>query len=264
MQEQDSPQVQPSPPAEKIVAEEAPQMSEVATLGNIFIEPGRTFEDLRRKPRFILAAIIMALLITAFSFAVYYKVGEANFRDFYEAQIDKNPRTASMPRDAKESAVNMTATVGTVVRYGMPVLVLIIFAIGGLIYWLAGKAFGGTGGYLHGLSTWVYSSFPPAVAATIAGIIVLALKNVDDIDIGATQGEGAFLPSSLAFFVDGKTMPVIASLLSNFDVFLIWGWVLAAIGLQRTQRISSGSAWAIVIILAVIGAGFKLLRAAFA
>ena len=35
--------------------------------------------------------------------------------------------------------------------------------------------------------------------------------------------------------------------------FMIWGWVLAAIGLRICNRISSGSAWAIVIIFALIG-----------
>ena len=31
---------------------EEPQMSEVSTLFGIFLEPGKTFDDLRRKPRF--------------------------------------------------------------------------------------------------------------------------------------------------------------------------------------------------------------------
>ena len=40
-------------------------MSEVATLGNIFFEPGNTFEDLSRKPRFIIATVLISLLVTA-------------------------------------------------------------------------------------------------------------------------------------------------------------------------------------------------------
>ena len=44
---------EPPPPEDLKQIENPPQMSEVETLGNIFIEPGRTFEDLRRKPRFL-------------------------------------------------------------------------------------------------------------------------------------------------------------------------------------------------------------------
>ncbi len=45
----------PSPPAGNVPVEEPAKMSEVGTLGSIFFEPGATFEDLRRKPRFLMA-----------------------------------------------------------------------------------------------------------------------------------------------------------------------------------------------------------------
>jgi hypothetical protein len=38
------------PPQDLKTIEEPAQMSEAATLGSIFFEPGKTFEDLRRKP----------------------------------------------------------------------------------------------------------------------------------------------------------------------------------------------------------------------
>ena len=42
-------QAPPLPEEPQLVEEkEVAQMSEIATLGNIFLEPGRTFEDLRR------------------------------------------------------------------------------------------------------------------------------------------------------------------------------------------------------------------------
>ena len=70
------------PLPEEIVAEEIepPQMSEVSTLINIFIEPGKTFDDLRRKPRFIIAGIIIALLVSVFTISFQQKVGEDRIR----------------------------------------------------------------------------------------------------------------------------------------------------------------------------------------
>ncbi len=249
-----------SPPPEKIIADDA-QMSEAATLGNIFIDPGSTFDDLRRKPRFIMAAVIMAVLITSFSFAFYYKVGETGFRGFFSEQIDKSPQSQAMKAEAKDKMVDTYMTVATITRFAMPILVLLTFAVGGLVYWLAAKVFGGTGNYLHGLSTWVYSSFPPTVVGMIANFIILAFKSVDEIDIATSQS--GLVHANAGFFINGKSTPVLATLLGSLDLFLIWGWVLAAIGLQRTQKISSGSAWAITLILALVGVTLKVVGSLF-
>lgn len=260
-EEQNSNEWQAPPPPEKIAVAEPPQMSEAATLGNIFFEPGNTFEDLRRKPRFILALLIIILITTAFSFAFYYKVGEANVRRFVAEQIDKNPQTQGLTGEQKNNAINLNMTIGTVARFAMPVILIVLVAIGGLIYWLGGKAFGGSGGYLHGVSVWVYSWFPPVVVSMAANLIILALKSVDDIDIASSQR--GLVQANPSFLLDGKSMPVLATLVGTLDLFMIWGWVLAAIGLRIANKISSGSAWAIVIILALVQIAFRVVGALF-
>lgn len=243
------------------IATDPPQMSEAATLGGIFFEPGRTFEDLRRKPRFIIASIIIALLVTAYGFGLYYKVGDAGFRRFGAEQLDRNPQTQGLTAAQKSDAIDLQMKIGAGVRYGMPILVFITLLIGGLIYWLGSKAFGGTGGFLHGLSVWVYSSLPPAVVAMIANFIILAFKSVDEIDIAASQR--GVVTANPSFLMDGKANPVLATVIATFDLFFIWGWILAAIGLRITNRISSGSAWALVLILALVGIAFRVIGALF-
>ena len=240
---------------------EAPQMSEAATIGGIFFEPGSTFEDLKRKPRFVIAAIIVCLLVSAYAFALYYKVGDAATRTFIEQQLDKSPQTSSMTSEQKTGAIDMQMTIAKFTRFGMPILVFISLLIGGLFYWLAAKAFGGTGGFLHGLSVWIYSSLPPVVVGMIANFIVLALKSADDIDLAASQR--TVVHASPAFLIDGKSTPVLATLIGTLDLFFNWGWILAAIGLRITNRISSGSAWAIVLIFALIGTLFRVIGAYF-
>jgi hypothetical protein len=243
------------------VPREEPQMSEVATLGNIFLEPGRTFEDLKRKPRFILATIIVSLLVTAYGFGLYYKVGDKGVREFIVEQIDKNPQTSAMDATQKSNYVDMQMTISKVARFAMPILVAISLLIGGLLYWAGAKAFGGTGGFLHGFSVWVYSSLPPAVVSMIANFIVLAFKSVDEIDLATSQR--GVIHANPGYFIDGKASPVLATLVGTLDLFMIWGWVLAAIGLRMTNKLSSGSAWAIVIIIALIGVMFRVVGAFF-
>ena len=259
MTEQENPEWQAPPPPEKIPQAEPPQMSEAASLGNIFIEPGRVFEDMRRKPRFILASLIIAVLVTAWGFGLYYKLGDEGTRRFMDEQMDKNSQTQNLSKDDRENAIDLQMKITSGVRFAMPVLVFIALAIGGLLYWGGAKAFGGTGNFLHGLSVWVYSSLPPAVLSTVGSFIVLALKSVDDIDVAASQR--GMLHANPSFLVDGKAMPVVATILGTFDLFFIWGWVLAAIGLRIVFKLSSGSAWAIVLIFALVGTAFRLIGA---
>ncbi len=236
-----------------------PQMSEVSTLANIFFEPGRVFEDLRRKPRFILGSILIALLFTAYVFGLTSKVGEAGIRRAVMEQLDRSPQGSSMSQEQKENAVSINLTIQKYTRFAMPVFVFITLLIGGLIYFLAAKAFGGNGGFLHGLSVWVYSSIPPTVIGMIANFLVLMLKSADDIDLTASQR--GVIHANPGFLLNGKEMPVLTTIVSTIDVFMIWGWILAAIGLRITNRLSSGSAWAAVVIVALVGVLFRVVMA---
>lgn len=248
-----------APPPPELIKKEEPEMSELGTIFNIFIEPGKTFEDLRRKPRFIIASIIIALLTTAFAFGLYYKVGEEGTRRFIREQVEK--QAPNVTGEQLDQAINLQMTIGKVVRFVLPVIILITILIGGLFYFVGGKAFGGSGGFMHGISVWVYSTLPPAIVGSIANLIVFIFKSADEIDIAASQR--GLVNANLSFLIDGKSMPVLATLVSVFDLFAIWGWILAAIGLQKTNKISSGSAWAITIILASIGVIIRLISAFF-
>lgn len=258
MEEPNNAEWAPPPPPEGPVAEpEKPEMSEIGTLGNIFIEPGRTFEDLRRKPRFIIAAILMALMIGGFVLIFNNQMGEQRMKRFISDQVDKSPQAQNLSPAQHDNAVNMQMTISRVVTYIVPIFALIGFVIGGLLYWLAGKAFGSSMSLWGAVAVYVYSSFPQTIVGLIANTIVLFLKSADDIDIATSQR--GLIHASLGFFIDGKTMPVLATFLNTIDLFQIWGWVLAAIGLRVVGKISSSSAWAIVLIFVAISLGWRLL-----
>lgn len=227
------------------VYEEA-EMSEPATLGNIFIEPGPTFADLRRKPRFIMAGLIIIVLFSLFQISFIQKYG---FENIVKAQLEANERVQQMPADQKEQLIQQqTSPIIKYVTYGAtPLVLIIVFLVGGLILWASTLALGGTAKYLHGVSVWVYSSFPPAVISLIVNFIVMFLKPVEDVDLANSQG--GLVKANPTFFMNVSDTPVLATVLGAFDLFAIWGWILVAIGLQKVARVSAGSAWGIVIVL---------------
>ncbi|MCA1638204.1 MAG: YIP1 family protein, partial [Acidobacteria bacterium] len=120
---------------------------------------------------------------------------------------------------------------------------------------------GGDSRFPHGISTWVYSSLPPTVVFVLANLLVLFLKSVDDIDLANSQS--GLIQANPSFFIDGKSSPVLAALLGTFDFFFIWGWILAAIGLQKLGKISAGAAWAIVLVVALVSVAFRVVAALF-
>ncbi len=240
---------------------EPPQMSEIGTMLNVFIEPENTFKDMVRKPRWILAGIVISLIVGVYTLGVQMKVGEAGMRSFIAEQVDKGPGADSMSAEQKAAAVDMQININKYTQYAVPVFVFISFFVGGLLYWIGAKAFGGTGGFFQNLSVWIYSSLPPTIVAMIANFIVLALKSADEIDLAASQR--GLLQASPAFFIDGKANPIISTLLSTFDLFAIWGWILAAIGLSVVNKMSKGASWGLILVIVLIGLGFRLLTAAF-
>lgn len=252
---------QEPPLPEKIkVNEEPPQMSEVASLGNIFFEPGRTFEDMRRKPRFILAGLLIVIFVGAFQILLIEKIG---FEKMMRQQIESSPRTEQLSKEEKEKIIQQQSSpiVKWITYAATPLIVIIFTLLGGLLYWLGANAMGGSARFLHGLSAWVYSGFPPTVLFMIANIIVLFLKSADDIDIIASRN--GLVQANPGFFIDGKAHPVLAALGSGFDLFAIFGWILAAIGLQKIAKISSGASWAIVLIIGLIGITARVIAASF-
>lgn len=262
MENNEAPGWEPPPPPEKIEPVEQPEMSEVGTILNVFMEPGRTFEDIRKKPRFILGIVLISLMASLSAFALYQKIGEDGIRRAINEQFDRNPQAASMPPEQRQTMVNFNMTLQKFMPVILFVALPIVMFVIGLFYFLGAKAFGGNGGFMHAVSVVVYSWIPPSLFATIAGLIVLAIKSADEIDLVAAQ-RGGLVQANPTMFIDGKAQPVLAAILSSIDVFQIWGWILAAIGLRITNKLSSGSAWAIVIIFALIGLLLKVIGAFF-
>ena len=80
---------------------------------------------------------------------------------------------------------------------------------------------GGSATFMHGVSVWVYSSFPPTLVFVIANIIVLFLKSWMILII--VRSQSGLIQANPSFFIDGKAQPVLAALLSGFDLFAIFG-----------------------------------------
>jgi hypothetical protein len=173
--------------------------------------------------------------------------------EFIRQEMDRSPRNAQMGPEQKEMAVKIGKIVGGVI---VPVFVVVGIAAGSAIYLLGVMAFGGTISYKKSLAVWTYSSLPPAVLGTIVALLVLFLKAPDTID------PKHLLVTNPGAFMNPESSPALTTLLSQFDVLRFYGLFLAAIGLRKVAKISSGSAWTIVIGLWLIWVILSVAKAA--
>lgn len=225
-------------------------MSTPETLANIFFEPGATFAALRERPRFLVAALILAALALGVTLLIFQKV---SYEQIVRRAIEGNTRTEQMSPEQKEQAIEMqTGSIGKGIAYSAPFLgTFLIIAAGAALYLLGSMLMGGKMTYKQALSVWTYSSFPPAVLGSILAVVMLFLKSADDLDFNR-PGAGLVV-TNLGGLISGDGSAVLRAALSWFDLFTFYGMFLAAVGLRRVAKLSSGSAWAVVIALWLIG-----------
>jgi len=252
--------VPPPPPALPVSeTSDAAAMTTGQTLTGIFFEPGRVFESLRERPRFLAAAIISTIALLAFTTLFLVRVG---YERMITEEIESSPRAEQMTPDQKEQAIRIqTSPVVKAIRYCAPILVVaIIIAAGAALYLLGSMLMGRQLRYKQAVAVWTYSAMPPIVVSMILNIVLLFLKSPDDYDIVRASRRG-LVQANLGLLIDMKAAPVLGTFLSSIDLFAFYGLFLAALGLKKVGKMSSGAAWGIVLTIWIIGV---IVRCAFA
>lgn len=236
-------------------------MSTPETLANIFFEPGRTFEALRARPRFLVAALICIVLFMAGYIAYMQRVGYERVIDA-ETNVARKTQTSVTEEQLQQNAQIQKTPVVKAIRMWSPLLIiLIVIAAGAGIYTLGTNLMGGKMSYKQGLSVWSYSSLPPLLLTIIVGVVLLFLRPPDD-DQAIVQGlQQGLVRANAGAFVDAAAHPVLAALLGAIDILAFYGLWLGAVGLRKVGRLTSGSAWTIVLALWGIGVLLRVVLA---
>jgi hypothetical protein len=249
----------PPPPAPR--GAEGPQMSTPETLANIFFEPGRTFEALRPRPRFLVAALIAAAAFMAFYWLYLTRVG---YENVVNAEIGLAAEKQDMTAEQRERGRNIQLMpVVKAIRYGVPALVfVVVFAAGGAIYLFGSMAVGKKISYKQALSVWTYSSLPPTLLMALLNVVLLFIRPPAE-DSEVVRGLGGLVRANLGILTDPEASPLLTTLLGSVDLFSLYGLFLAALGLRKVARMSAGAAWAVALAPWLIGVLFRILISSF-
>jgi len=241
--------------------QEPAPLSEFQRVINTFIAPSKTFTDLRRSASWWLPFLISAIVSVMFVYAVDQKVG---FRKVVENQLEGQPKQAErmeqLPPDQREKSMQQQVKVTRIFSYGFTIFILLWSLIVAAILFATLKfGFSADFKFKTLFALVIFAGLPGVIKALLAMASVMAGVSGDSFTFQNP------LATNPGYFVDRMAHPVLAAFLTNFDVFMIWTLVLAAIGIPCISKIKSGTAYAVVFgwfaVMILLGVG---VAAAFA
>ena len=202
----------------------APQQS-ISGFGRVigvFFSPKATFEDIVRKPSWLLPLALTTILSICVSVAINQRI---DWREFMSQQIEKSSRAAQMSAEQKQQQIDGGAKISPIFTYcigfiGPAFITLCI----GLLMW-------GAYSLLGGVSTNFGTAFGITAHAFLTGLIssplfilILYLKPYGTVDLDNP------IATNLAAFLPADAAKWLVALCKSVDIFSIWTLILIAIG----------------------------------
>jgi len=248
------------------------RMSTPSTLGNIFISPSEVFANLRRHPRWLVAALIMAIMSATYTNLFMNRLTPERITNF---TIDKTLEMPMMNDDARREiektreqtiadaknpvtrvGQSVSSFAGSIFGYAFLALVFMLFtmAMGGKIHFW--QAFAGV----------IYAAFPVAVIRFILNTLVLHLKAPEEIH--PILGQQTLIQDNLNFLVVPAENPVIFTFLGMLSLLAFYWLWLNATGLKNAgEKVTSTIAWSatigVYVVLMLLGVAMAALFPGF-
>jgi hypothetical protein len=230
-------------PESATIQEPAPQgMSAFGRIAGIFFEPGKTFEDIGRRPTWILPVVL--IIIGSMIFMTVYSQ-HIGWEHMMRQQMENSPRTAQMTAEQREAAIQQGARFAPVMGYVgvifMPTLGYVIMAA----ILLGMTAMMGAGLKFKQVFAVVCYSGVPGILFGMLSVAVMYLKKPEEFNINNPLmfNVGAFMdPQGGSKFV--------YSLATSIDLFSFWMIFLLATGFKAAagKRLSFSGALTSVVV----------------
>jgi Yip1 domain len=204
---------------------DSPSLSQVERVVNTFIEPSKTFNDIKRNRSWWLPFAIIAVLGYIFCFSAVQHVGWDSLTTNVLRSQPRNAEKLDKSTPAQQAGM-LAFTKGVMEGFmiGSPVVVLALNAFMALLLW-GGFAFllGGTTTYGEMFAVSIFASLPNALNSLIA-IVTAFISEPQSYNLNLPS------PANLAYFLDASTAPWLMSVAKSLDVFSLWSLALAGFG----------------------------------
>jgi hypothetical protein len=199
-----------------------PSLSPVARIIGVFFSPKSTFEDIVRKPSWMLPILLTTILSILVSVAINQRI---NWREFMSQQIEKSPRAAQMSAEQKQQQIEGGAKFTPPFTYAIGVLgPIVITLIITLVMWGAYSLFGGASTNFTTAFSITAHAFLTGLVSSPLFILILYLKPYGTADLENP------VAANLAAFLPDESAKWLVALCKSIDLFTFWTLILLAIG----------------------------------
>lgn len=253
------------------LAEDAPEpLPPAERITRVFYEPDPVFKNLKHHPRWLAGFLVLVVFGVMFQLAVIQRLGPERLAEDRANRVIEGgflPPEVS-PDDFRQAQIARAISTATLDKITLPLWAaggtLVILLIMAGLYLLGVIAFGGRMNFWQALSVTTYSALPPTVVVTILNLILLYTQSIDDIIPMKAQQQG-LARADLGLLFSPAAHPYLYTLAGSIGLFTIYRWWLTVSGLKNAaEKIKGGSAWAIVLLIWVLGILLSLVAAMLA
>jgi hypothetical protein len=233
-------------------AQSQPGISPVGRVFGVFFSPKPTFEDIVRKPSWVLPFVLLTLFSIGVTFAINQRI---NWRQFMTQQIERSPRSANMSAEQKEQQIEGGAKITPIFTWAVGVCGPIIFMlVVALVMWGAYNLLGGANTNFSMAFAITSHAALTGLVSSLLFILILYLKPYGTVDLENP------VATNLAAFLTDDSAKWLVKLLNSIDIFSFWTLILLSIGFAATnpKKLKGGKAltiafsvWAVYVVLRV-------------
>jgi len=226
-------------PAPVPMAEPQATISPFGRIIGVLFSPKATFEDIARKPSWILPVILLAVLGAIVAVGINQKM---NWREYMSQQIEKSPRAAQLSAEQKERQMEAGAKFAPISVYifGIPAPVVVVLIVAGVMLGGYNLFAGANANYKTALGI-VSHAFVPVMLGNMLFLVVLFLKPPGTLDLENPMA------TNVAAFLPEESAKWLVALCKNVDIFVLWVTLLIAIGFAAAspKKLKGGKSFSI-------------------
>jgi hypothetical protein len=217
--------------------EQPASKSAVGRIFGVFFSPKATFEDVVRKPSWIVPIVV----ITFFSLIVSVSLNQrVDWREVASQRIEKSSRASQLSPEQKEQQLAMSAKISPAITYCIGLIFPILFALIIALVMMGVYNLMAGAGVNYGTSLAITShAFVPNLLSSLIFLLVLWIKPPGTVDL-----ENPVATNIAAVLPEG-TAPWLAALCKNLDVIIFWTLILIGIGFAAAapKKLKGGKAY---------------------
>ena len=219
------------------------EMSLIAKIAGIFLEPGKTFRNLSRSPNFIAPLVIVmlaSLLFTIFALPIIVKSSLEMQREKLE-ELDTPQEQIDQQLEIAKKFIKPFALVAAPIS-----TVVIALIITGIMLFAGNIVMGGESKYKMMLSLYCYSDLVDVIAFAVRLPLVLN-KGTMEVYISLA----ALMPEAMKETIWFKIAAV-------FDIFVIWKLILISVGMGIVYKTKTHKPLLIMVLIYLLFAGISI------